>query len=387
MADGMDMIEQLPDIDLIDGVTLADVQDKLMEAYMGAYEEIAGEPVQMSRADPERLILLACAQVLYQGLQYVDKAGRMNLLKYAYDEYLDNLAALKGVSRIPARHASVQMRFSVSAIRETATAIPEGTVVAAGQEAFFATTVYAEVPAGAEDVVVTAQCTEAGEMGNGYMPGEINAMVSPVGFIGAAANISVSAGGAEGEDDDAFAERIYLAPAGYSTAGPDDAYEYLVRSSGVDVGDVLVTSTDPGTVTIRFTLEGGQMPDDAAVEAVRAYVSQRGRRPLTDRVEVMAPETVGFTIDAEYYIAVGDKAIAETIRQDADEAVMDYIGWQTEKMGRDIAPDELVYRLKSAGVGRVVVREPSYQTVEQDQKPVFFSGGVAYKGVGDDKVL
>lgn len=383
MADGMDMIGQLPDIDFIDGVTLADVQDKLVSLYAEHYEEVTGSPMQMSKADPCRLILLACAQILYQGLQYVDKAGKMNLLKYAYGEYLDNLAALKGVSRMPARYATVPVRFSVSAVRETATGIPEGTVVAAGSEAFFATTAYAEIPAGEADVTVMARCTEAGEVGNGYMPGEIDAMVSPVGFVGAAVNTGTSEGGAEEEDDDAFAERIYLAPAGYSTAGPDDAYEYMVRSSGVDVGDVLVTSPAPGRVAIRFTLEGGQIPDDAAIEAVHAYVSQRGKRPLTDQVEVMAPETAGFTIDADYYIGSSDSASADAIHGAVREAVGEYMEWQTAKIGRDINPDELVYRLKEAGVKRVVVRAPGYQAVEYDTKPVFYSGDVLYKGVED----
>lgn len=384
MADGLDTIEALPDIDLIDGASLEDIQGLLINLYTKRYGELTGTSINLSKADPNRLILLACAQVIYQGLQLIDKGGKMNFLKYAYDDYLDNLAALKKVTRLQSRCASAPIRFSLSAVRETATAIPAGTVVSAGSEAFFATEGYAEIPAGETEVIVMAQCTEAGEAGNGYLPGEISSMASPIGFIAEASNVGTSTGGMDEEDDEAFAERIYLAPSSYSTAGPDDAYEYWVRTSGVDVDDVLVTSPEPGKVSILFTVNGGQIPDNAALETVRQYVSQRGRRPLTDLVEVKAPETVGFQLDADYYISSRDSGSVAMIQREAMEALKDYLEWQTAKIGRDINPDELIYRLKGAGVKRVVVRQPQYQVVKETAKPSLGNGDLLYRGIEDD---
>ncbi len=106
MADGLDTIEALPDIDLIDGATLEDIQGLLINLYTKRYGELTGTSINLSKADPNRLILLACAQVIYQGLQLIDKGGKMNFLKYAYDNYLDNLAALKKVTRLQSRYAS-----------------------------------------------------------------------------------------------------------------------------------------------------------------------------------------------------------------------------------------------------------------------------------------
>lgn len=384
MADRLNAVEALPDIDFIDGASLADIQGLLINLYAKRYEEAAGTPIRLSKSDPNRIILLSCAQVIYQCLQLIDKGGKMNFLKYAYDGYLDNLAALKRVERMQARYASVMLRFSLSAVRETATAIPAGTMVSAGSEAVFATEQYAEIPAGETESTVRAQCTQAGEAGNGYMAGEINSMANPIAFVAEAVNISTSTGGMDEEDDDTLAERIFLAPSSFSTAGPDDAYEYLVRSSGVDVDDVLIASPSPGTVTIRFTTAGGQIPDNAAIDAVRAYVDQRGKRPLTDHVIVTVPDTVGFSLDAEYYIGSADSASAAAIQMRANEALQDYLEWQTAKIGRDINPDELTYRLKEAGVKRAVIRQPQYQTVAYTAKPVFFSGDLLYRGIEDD---
>lgn len=381
MADGLSTVEALPDIDFIDGASLADIQSLLIDLYIKRYEEITGTAIRLSKSDPNRLILLSCAQVIYQGLQLIDKGGKMQFLKYAYDDYLDDLAAWKKVERMQARYAHTMIRFSLSAVRETATAIPAGTMVSAGPGVVFETEGYVEIPAGETEVIVRARCTEPGEAGNGYMAGEICDMVNPIGFVAEAVNISTSTGGMDEEDDESLAERAFLAPSSFSTAGPDDAYEYWVRSSGVEVDDVLVSSPSPGTVEIRFTTAGGGIPDNASIDAVQASLDQRGKRPLTDRVIVTVPDTVGFSLDAGYYISSADSASAAAIQERANEALMDYIAWQTAKIGRDINPDELTYRLKEAGVKRAVIRQPQYQAVGETEKPVFFSGDLLYRGI------
>ena len=64
-------------------------------------------------------MLLSCAQLIYQGLQNVDKAGKMNFLKYAYDGYLDNMAALKRITRNQPKCAQIPVKFKLSGKRES----------------------------------------------------------------------------------------------------------------------------------------------------------------------------------------------------------------------------------------------------------------------------
>lgn len=378
-------IKNLPDISFIDNLKLDDLQGILINAFQEEYEKETGHKLALSKADPNRIILLSCAQILYQEMQQINKAGRMNFLKYAYDGYLDNLSALKKVTRNPARTASVPIKFILSMPRETVTGIPAGTRVTADYEVYFSVQEYAEIPAGETELTVIAVCTEAGVVGNGYAIGEINTLVDPIGFVNKVTNTETSAGGTEIEDDESMAERTYLAPSSYSTAGPDDAYVYWVKDVRPDIGDVKVTSPSAGIVDIRFVMDGGKLPDNKTILAVKEHVSQRGKRPLTDMVQVSSPDVVQFAIDFKYYINSSDSSIAAYIQENVNTAVDDYIIWQSSKIGRDINPDELIVRIKGAGAKRVVINAPVFQAIGEIEKAELSSNSnIIYGGLEDD---
>lgn len=377
-------IKNLPDISFIDNLKLDDLQGILINAFQEEYEKETGHKLALSKADPNRIILLSCAQILYQEMQQINKAGRMNFLKYAYDGYLDNLSALKKVTRNPARTASVPIKFILSMPRETVTGIPAGTRVTADYEVYFSVQEYAEIPAGETELTVIAVCTEAGTAGNGYAIGEINTLVDPIGFVNKVTNTETSAGGTEIEDDESMAERTYLAPSSYSTAGPDDAYVYWVKDVRPDIGDVKVTSPSAGIVDIRFVMDGGKLPDNKTILAVKEHVSQRGKRPLTDMVQVSSPDVVQFAIDFKYYINSSDSSIAASIQENVNTAVDDYIIWQSSKIGRDINPDELIVRIKGAGAKRVVINTPVFHAIGEIEKAELSYSNIIYGGLEDD---
>lgn len=246
LPDILNTIDSLPDISFIDRLTLEGLQSQMLDDFVSKYAEITGKKIQLSKADPNRIILLGCAQVIYQGLQNIDKAGKMNFLKYAYGGYLENMGVMKRVTRNQAGFAKVPVRFMLSGPRESATSIPAGTRVTSAYEVYFATVQYAEIPPGETETVVLAECTEAGAAGNGFAAGELTTLVDPIGFVAKVENTEKSAGGTETESDQSLAERIYLSPSSFSTAGPDDAYEYWVKESNTGIGDVKVTSPSPG---------------------------------------------------------------------------------------------------------------------------------------------
>ena len=83
LSNTLDTIDNLPDISFIDGLSLEDIQSQILNDFSQKYQEITGRKVQLSRSDPNRIIMLSCAQLIYQGLQNIDKAGKMKFLKYA----------------------------------------------------------------------------------------------------------------------------------------------------------------------------------------------------------------------------------------------------------------------------------------------------------------
>ena len=384
MSDILNTIDNLPDISFIDGLTLEDLQSKILTDFVAKYQEVTGKKIQLSKSDPNRIIMLSCAQIIYQGLQNIDKAGKMNFLKYAYDDYLENMGALKKVTRNLAKFAQVPVKFTLSGKREAATSIPQGTRVTAAYEVYFATIEYAEIPAGETEVTVMTECTEAGTVGNDFAAGELTTLVDPIGFVSKVSNTKKSTGGTEVESDQNMAERIYLAPSSFSTAGPDDAYEYWVKDSNLNIGDVKITSPVPGVVDIRFVMTDGTVPDDTTIAAVTAAVNQRGKRPLTDQVQVKKPEIEEYSIDVTYYINTSDSNAATAIQAQVESAVEKYKLWQASKVGRDINPDELVANINDAGAKRAVVRAPVFRVIGETAKAQCTGVNVIYGGLEDD---
>lgn len=126
----MSAIENTPEISFIDNKTVEDVRSEMVADYEEYMTNAQGVAVSLDRASVHRMILYAAAAQIYQAMQYIDRQGKQSLLKYSYSDFLDNLAIFKGVTRNQATAATCTLRFTLSAERETATAIPQGTRVA-----------------------------------------------------------------------------------------------------------------------------------------------------------------------------------------------------------------------------------------------------------------
>lgn len=384
MADMLESIDNLPDISFIDNLTLVDVQALLLNAFYDNYKAITGKKITLARADPYRVMMLSAAQVIYQGLQQIDKAGKMNFLKYAYGDYLKNLAALKRVTAHKPEKAQAQVRWKLAEPREAATPIPAGSRVTADYAVYFETIEYAEIAPGESEIILMMYCTEPGEEGNNYMPGELSALVDPVAFIDSVANIEITAKGTGEESDQSIAERTYLAPSSFSTAGPDDAYIYHAKSYSQEVGDVLPTSPTPGVVDIRFILKDGSIPNETMIAGMAEHLQQRSKRPLTDKVEVAAPDVVTYSVDITYYINASDMSSAAQIQSRVQQAVREYELWQCTGIGRDINPDELMAYLKKAGIKRADIRQPVFKVLENTEVAKVTSTNIIYGGIEND---
>jgi phage-related baseplate assembly protein len=381
----MTAIENTPEISFIDNKTVDNVRSEMVADYEAYMTKAEGVDVTLDRSSVHRMILYAAAAQIYQAMQYIDRAGKQSMLKYSYSDFLDNLALLKGITRSPASAATTTLRFTLAAVRDVATGIPQGSRVASSGSVYFATDEYAEIPAGAVSVDVAATCTATGTEGNGLAVGELKTMVDPVPYVESVANLEITEGGAAVESDADLAERVYLAPSAYSTAGPEDAYLYHAKKYNNAIGDVVATSEqEAGEVNIVFLMSDGESPGPTMISGLREYLSDKTVRPMTDRVTVSAPVEVPYTIGLTYYINRSDSARAVTIQEAVSAAVETYKTWQ-RTIGRDINPSKLVALVMAAGAKRVTVDAPAYAAVEATEVSALSGDPVIhYGGLEDD---
>ncbi len=381
MANDMNNIRGYPDISFIDNISFSDLQEQMIQDFEDRYKELTGKAVTLAAADPFRMILYACAVALYQGYQYEDRAGKMGLLKYSSGEYLDNLGALKGVTRKEAVPAQVTLQFTLAEKISQTAIIPKGTRVK-GIDLYFETAEEAKIQPGELTAEVTAVCQTVGTDGNGLKIGEIASLVDPLPYTLSVTNIGVSIGGAARETDAELAERIYLSPASYSTAGPLAAYEYWVKTFNSAIGECRVLSEAPGEVDIYITVDG-ELPDDGFIKQLEDYLQDRNIRPLTDHVVVKKPEAVGYNIEFTYYISSDNRSAEETIKKAVEAAKDSYISWQ-KKVGRDVTPARLIYEVMQAGAQSVEIASPVYTQIEPSQLAFPEKITLHYGGLRDD---
>lgn len=374
----------LPDISVIDDVDIETMKNELVRDYEDAYKAETGESITLYPADKDRLKLNIVANKLFQAYQCIDNGFRMNFLRYSYGDYLKHLGANRKIYKQEARPAVTVLRFSIQESRAQVTAIPKGKRATAGDNIFFMTDDYAEIQAGELSVDVAATCTQAGTAGNKYIAGQINALADKIPYITGVVNVSESTGGSDEESDAAFRERIYLAPATYSTAGTEDAYIYWVRQyNSAAIEDVKVRTDENSIVDIRIVLANGELPGKAFLDGLKSYLTS-DVKPLTDKINVSAPDVVEYNLDFTYYIGRSNKENVEVIQASAQEAASEWSAWQKTHIGADINTDMLIEYLRAAGVKRAVIRTPVYTAINDTQIAVVKNITAAYGGLEND---
>lgn len=349
-------VRQYPDINFVEMDTQT-IQTEMVTAY----EEIVGRTLYP--ADPLRLFILWVAEQVVNLRTNIDYSAKQNIPRYAEGENLDSLGELfKNCYRLEAEKAQTTLEFTLSIQRNEATIIKEGTRVSVG-DIFFLTEEQLEIPAKELTGEVTAVCSVAGEVGNGFMPGQLTELVDIFPYYEQATNTTESAGGADVESDEAYYERMRISMETFSTAGTIGSYEYHARTASALIADVNVTSPVPGEVDIRAILENGELPGEEMLQKIFEIVNADDVRPLTDVVTVAAPDIVTIDIDVTYYIQTGGAISTETIISNVEKAVEEYKKWQCEKMGRDINPSHLTYLLYGAGVKRVDIVSPQFTVI------------------------
>lgn len=346
------------------------VSDDLSEVLaqtIADYEARSGKTLQPAHI--ERLLINTYAYRETLARKAINEAYRQQHPRFATGLMLDLCGDDVNTPRLEATAARCTISFTLTATKAEPVLIAQGTQIAAG-ETVFQTITSGTLSPSSRTLDLEASCLQTGVSGNGFAAGQINTLVNPINGV-TAVNTTVPTGGAAEESDEAYRQRILLAPESFSVAGPVGAYEYFARRVSPTICDVHVgnlTGVDGlpigGQVRVTLLTKNG-VPSSELVSEVQVFLSGERVRPLCDTVTVTAPAVVDYMLDAELVLYTGVN-IAEVLAA-AKRAWADYEAARREKLGLDIVPLDIQTTLKVSGVYNVVLKKPTLIVVKPDQ--------------------
>lgn len=155
-----------------------------------------------------------------------------------------------------------------------------------------------------------------------------------------------------------------------------------MRSFSQAIEGARVSSPTAGVVDIRITLTGGELPQQAFIDRLADYLEDK--RPMTDRLQISAPDPVYYAVDCTFYIAREDSKRQGEIQEAVATAVKQYISWQGEEIGRNLSPNRLTKMAVEAGASRILIPTPEYAVVPQTGICRLTEQRVTYGGIEDD---
>lgn len=155
------------------------------------------------------------------------------------------------------------------------------------------------------------------------------------------------------------------------TANYEDELLTLTLSDSLSAAETVkieITRGMYGRVKIVPICAGGELPDEDILDDVRRVCSADDVRPLTDRIEVEAPDVESYDIDLTYYTTKTDESEVIKNVEGPDGAINRYIYWQDSTLNQDINPDELKKLIlcphwaeNQTGATRVIINQPVYK--------------------------
>lgn len=355
--------------------------ESIYNTIITAFENNLEEPLYPG--DERRLFvesaLITIVVILFNQM---DEAAKQRLLKYAKGPVLDALGERVNCTRLGKRPAATTLEFKLGAARTVDTVLPKGTRATADGTFYFAADESVIIRAGELTATVAATATVGGMAGNNFAIGAINTIVDAVPFVAGVTNLTLTSGGDNGEPypeedggvgDDSYRERIKLAPATYSTAGAQEAYEYHTRSVSSQIKGVKVLSNQQaGKIDVYVVGQNGENLSDEIMTDIYEALNTRTRRPLGDLLTVNHPDPVSFDIELKYYVSKDNEAQVITNIEGAGGAIEQYINYQQEALGRDINPDKLrLLCLRPGdnlpGCHRVDIVKPVFTVLAEEQ--------------------
>lgn len=347
----------------------------ILSDMIAAFQAAAGRTLQPAQVERLLINLYAYRESLVRDA--IQFAGEQTLLAFAVFPMIDYLGQLLGVTRLGAQGAVTTLQFTLQNAFTLPYTIAAGTQAGTSDGQFiFSSSADLIIPAGVTSGTVSAVCTTPGAGANGYLPGQINVLLSPNVLITAVTNTETSGGGSAPETDDHLRARIQAAPNQFSVAGPSGAYRFFALGADPSIIDVEVISPSPGTVNIYvltgpITAQPTPSPNSAGVAnsallaTVQEALSADNVRPLTDTVSVLAVEEVDYQIAGKVTLFADAEPI--TTMDAVNAAAQSLAVNLASRIQRDIVPSEIIAALSVPGVYEVVLTEPAYTQLASGQ--------------------
>ena len=341
--------------------------DEIIAKLREDYYKLTGKWINPSDVESFIIDLIAYNQTQLEGR--INYYRKQNFLRYASGEALDLLGEWLGVVRLPPQPAKTTVRFTFEVPHPQVVIDENVKLIAKDGRTIFKPIETVIVPADVQTFDVIYECETAGTIGNGFVAGEINQLVSPVSYVLKAENITVSTGGTEVEDDEHLRERIRLAPWRFNTAGSRKGYIFWAMTADSSIIDVNAYSdpATPGEVFV-IVLTKDLPVSQTVLDKVSQILSAEDVRPLTDLVHVNAVTEVPYNVEVELTLLPDYVPMTSQILEEANKRVEEFILETRSKIGRAINPDILIYKLMDIkGVFKVNVISPAYTKIKKDE--------------------
>lgn len=320
-----------------------------------------------------------------------NEAALLNFPQYSRGQILDLIGEMFDCERLKGAKAQATLKIELYEAFTADLTIEKGLEVQTKDEKYiFTTTEDLVISAGETSGMVTIESEDLTEELNNYGVGDINILLKPVSYIKSVTNTTSAAGGKGIELDKAYAERILLAPEGFTCAGSRQSYIYhalsahpaiidvtadapqlpatitkadttstetggIITGNGfsatvdyktgtcvLTVGEISYTITIPPQSTVNiYPLTSEDTTSQAVLTAVENKLTGEEINPMTDIVNVIAPQavnkeiTINVTLDYNSYLA----------KTSVNTAVQDYKSELRKKLQAEIIPSQIIAKI------------------------------------------
>ena len=260
----------------------------------------------------------------------------------AQGEYLERLAALRGISRSGATCATGFLRFGVSSAISGDLSVKSGTTCMTDTGIRFATTEDAVLSAGTLYVDVPAMALEPGRAGN-VAANTVTIMAAMPTGVKACTNPEAFSGGDDAESDESLRARLLDSFIRLPNGANAAYYEQTALSfTGVAAAKAVGRPRGIGTVDVYVATDAG-IPGEELLTAIEDYL--QARREISVDLQVLAPEEE--TVNISVALKASQGHTFDQAKAQADDALRNAFTGSLLGKGVTLAAlGELLYHLE-----------------------------------------
>lgn len=244
---------------------------------------------------------------------------------YAYGEWLDYHAQMRGISRRPATASSGSLQLTVTKNANIPVGSQFSTASVDGQPSVVFETTQGKYNLPEGTVEVPVKCTQTGIVGN-VIAGTVIFKLSQLSGVTAVTNPEAITGGTEEEDDDSLRARIVSLDQSQSVSYVGSVADYKrwsLEVPGVGGVTVIPAQDDSGLVTLVITDSNGDPANEEICQNVYDYIMSPADPELrltapNVKLSVIPPTITELSISATVEVGTGSslEAIKSTFIQE-----------------------------------------------------------------------